>query len=140
MDDPTGLGRIVREDGKIVRIVEQKDANEAEKAIREINTGIIIAPTAQLKKWLTTLSNNNAQGEYYLTDIVARAVADGVDVVSAQPDAIWETLGVNSKVQLAELERVHQLNIAHKLLEQGVHLARSGTHRCARHCWFVVAT
>lgn len=105
-----------------MRIVEQKDASEAEKAITEINTGIIIAPTAQLKQWLTTLSNNNAQGEYYLTDIVARAVADGVPVVSAQPDAVWETLGVNSKVQLAELERIYQRNLAQKLLEQGVTL------------------
>ncbi len=122
MDNPTGLGRIVREGGEIKRIVEQKDANEAERQITEINTGIMIAPTKQLKQWLSTLSNNNAQGEYYLTDIVARAVADGVKVVSAQPDAIWETLGVNSKVQLAELERIHQLNIARKLLEQGVHL------------------
>ncbi|MBC3862371.1 bifunctional UDP-N-acetylglucosamine diphosphorylase/glucosamine-1-phosphate N-acetyltransferase GlmU [Undibacterium jejuense] len=122
MADPTGLGRIVRENGEIKRIVEQKDANEAERRITEINTGIMIAPTKQLKQWLSTLSNNNAQGEYYLTDIVARAVADGVKVVSAQPDAIWETLGVNSKVQLAELERIHQLNIARKLLEQGVHL------------------
>lgn len=122
MDDPTGLGRMVREEGKIVRIVEQKDATEAERAIKEINTGIMIAPTAHLKRWLATLSNNNAQGEYYLTDIVARAVADGVPVVSAQPDAIWETLGVNSKVQLAELERIHQLNVANKLLEQGVTL------------------
>ncbi|MFZ6690093.1 bifunctional UDP-N-acetylglucosamine diphosphorylase/glucosamine-1-phosphate N-acetyltransferase GlmU [Undibacterium sp. SXout11W] len=122
MDDPTGLGRIVREGGEIKRIVEQKDANEEERQITEINTGIMIAPTKQLKQWLSTLSNNNAQGEYYLTDIVARAVADGVKVVSAQPDAIWETLGVNSKVQLAELERIHQLNIARKLLEQGVHL------------------
>jgi bifunctional UDP-N-acetylglucosamine pyrophosphorylase/glucosamine-1-phosphate N-acetyltransferase len=122
MDDPTGLGRIVREGGKIVRIVEQKDANEAERSITEINTGIIIAPTAALKRWLTTLSNDNAQGEYYLTDVVARAVADGVEVVSAQPDAVWETLGVNSKVQLAELERIHQANIARRLLEQGVTL------------------
>lgn len=122
MDDPSGLGRMVREDGKIVRIVEQKDATEAERAIKEINTGIMIAPTAHLKRWLATLSNNNAQGEYYLTDIVARAVADGVPVVSAQPDAIWETLGVNSKVQLAELERIHQLNVAKKLLDQGVTL------------------
>lgn len=122
MADPTGLGRMVREDGKIVRIVEQKDATEEEKKITEINTGILIAPTAQLKHWLTTLSNNNAQGEYYLTDIVARAVVDGVAVVSAQPDAIWETLGVNSKVQLAELERVYQGTIASRLLEQGVSL------------------
>lgn len=122
MTDPTGLGRIVRENGEIRRIVEQKDATEAERQITEINTGIMIVPTVKLKEWLATLSNNNAQGEYYLTDIVARAVADGVAVVSAQPDAIWETLGVNSKVQLAELERVHQANIARQLLEQGVTL------------------
>ena len=123
LPDPTGYGRIVRKDGKIVRIVEQKDATAAELAIREVNTGIMVAPTACLKRWLSTLSNQNAQGEYYLTDIVARAVADGVEVASAQPDAIWETLGVNSKVQLAELERVYQRNLADRLLEQGVTLA-----------------
>lgn len=122
MDDPTGLGRIIRENGEIRRIVEQKDANEAEKAVRETNTGIMIVPTPHLKRWLTTLSNNNAQGEYYLTDIVARAVEDGVPVVSAQPDDVVETLGVNSKVQLAELERKHQLRVAQRLLEQGVML------------------
>ncbi len=121
-DDPTGLGRIVRENGEIVRIVEQKDANEAERAIKEINSGILVVPTARLKQWLGALNNNNAQGEYYLTDIVAMAVADGVPVVSAQPSAQWEVAGVNSKVQLAELERIHQGNIALKLLEQGVTL------------------
>ncbi len=121
--NPTGYGRIVREHGAIVRIVEQKDASEAERAITEVNTGIMVAPTALLKIWLATLSNDNAQGEYYLTDIVARAVADGVPVVSAQPAAVWETLGVNSKVQLAELERIFQQNVAHALLEQGVTLA-----------------
>jgi bifunctional UDP-N-acetylglucosamine pyrophosphorylase/glucosamine-1-phosphate N-acetyltransferase len=123
VENPTGYGRIVREHGEIVRIVEQKDATDVELAIREINTGIMAIPTARLKQWLTTLSNDNAQGEYYLTDIVAKAVNDKVPVVSAQPDAIWETLGVNSKVQLAELERIHQRNIAHRLLEQGVTLA-----------------
>lgn len=122
MADPTGLGRIIREQGKICRIVEQKDANAEERAIQEINTGIMIAPTAALKLWLGKLSNQNAQGEYYLTDIVASAVADGVEVTSAQPDAIWETMGVNSKVQLAELERLHQQHIALRLLEQGVTL------------------
>jgi len=120
--NPFGLGRIVREDGKIVRIVEEKDANEQERAIREINSGIMVIPTLHLKKWLAALSNNNAQGEYYLTDIVAQAVADGVPVVSASPSAEWEVAGVNSKVQLAELERRHQLNIAHALLEKGVTL------------------
>jgi bifunctional UDP-N-acetylglucosamine pyrophosphorylase/glucosamine-1-phosphate N-acetyltransferase len=120
--DPTGLGRIVRVDGHIVRIVEQKDANEAERAIKEINSGIMVAPTPLLKKWLGAIKNDNAQGEYYLTDIVALAVADGVPVVSAQPSAQWEVAGVNSKVQLAELERIHQRNIANRLLEQGVTL------------------
>jgi len=120
--NPFGLGRIVREDGKIVRIVEEKDATEAERAIREINSGIMAIPTRYLKKWLAALSNNNAQGEYYLTDIVAQAVADGVPVVSSQPSGEWEVAGVNSKVQLAELERRHQLNIAHALLERGVTL------------------
>ncbi len=122
LDDPTGYGRIVREQNKIVRIVEQKDANETERLIHEVNTGILIAPTTHLKNWLAKLSNNNAQGEYYLTDIIASAVADGVTVTSSQPAHAWETLGVNSKVQLAELERIHQHNIAHALLEQGVTL------------------
>ncbi|MBQ5950388.1 bifunctional UDP-N-acetylglucosamine diphosphorylase/glucosamine-1-phosphate N-acetyltransferase GlmU [Massilia sp. ST3] len=120
--NPFGLGRIVRENGNIVRIVEEKDASEAERAIREINSGIMVIPTRRLKHWLESLSNNNAQGEYYLTDIVAKAVAEGVPVVSAQPSAEWEVAGVNSKVQLAELERRHQLNIATALLEKGVTL------------------
>ncbi|MGZ8292962.1 MAG: bifunctional UDP-N-acetylglucosamine diphosphorylase/glucosamine-1-phosphate N-acetyltransferase GlmU [Telluria sp.] len=120
--NPFGLGRIIREGGSIVRIVEEKDATDAERKIREINSGIMVAPTKHLKRWLSTLENNNAQGEYYLTDIVARAVADRVPVVSAQPSAEWEVAGVNSKVQLAELERRHQLNIANVLLEKGVTL------------------
>lgn len=123
-DDPFGLGRIVREGGQpggnIVRIVEEKDASAEERAIKEINSGIMVAPTAHLKKWLAALQNNNAQGEYYLTDIVAQAVADGVPVVSANPGGVWEVAGVNSKVQLAQLERIHQLNIAQALLERGV--------------------
>lgn len=123
LDDPTGLGRIIRENGKICRIVEQKDANQDELAVKEINTGIMVAPTAALKVWLSRLSNHNAQGEYYLTDIVAQAVQDGVEVSSAQPQAIWETLGVNSQVQLAELERLYQQHRAQSLLEQGVRLA-----------------
>jgi len=122
LPDPTGYGRIVREHGKIVSIVEQKDATPEQQAISECNTGIMVAPTVQLKKWLAGLSNNNAQGEYYLTDIVASAVADGTPVVSAQPAAVAETLGVNSKLQLAELERIHQRAIAERLLEQGVTL------------------
>mgnify|MGYP000680803582 FL=1 len=120
--NPFGLGRIVRENERIVRIVEEKDANDAERAIREINSGIMVIPTRHLKRWLAALSNNNAQGEYYLTDIVAQAVHDAVEVVSASPAGEWEVAGVNSKVQLAELERRHQLNIAHALLEQGITL------------------
>jgi bifunctional UDP-N-acetylglucosamine pyrophosphorylase/glucosamine-1-phosphate N-acetyltransferase len=121
-DNPFGMGRIVRENGRIVRIVEEKDATEAERQIREINSGIMVVPTRHLKKWLGALSNNNAQGEYYLTDIVSQAVADGVEVVAAQPSAEWEVAGVNSKVQLAELERRFQLNVANSLLEKGVML------------------
>jgi len=136
--DPTGYGRIVREHSRIVRIVEQKDASEDERKIREVNTGIIVAPTRALKRWLGELSNHNAQKEYYLTDIIAMAVSDGIPVESAQPAQVWETLGVNSKVQLAELERIHQKNIANALLEQGVTLADPsridvrGTLTCGR--------
>lgn len=138
LDNPTGYGRIVRENGQITRIVEQKDASLDEQAIREINTGIMIAPTARLKHWLATLSNDNAQKEYYLTDIVARAVSENLPVVAAHPTRMDETLGVNSKVQLAELERIHQSNLATALLEQGVTLldpARldiRGTLRCGK--------
>jgi bifunctional UDP-N-acetylglucosamine pyrophosphorylase/glucosamine-1-phosphate N-acetyltransferase len=121
-NNPFGLGRIIRENGNIVRIVEEKDATPEERTIREINSGIMVIPTRHLNSWLAALKNNNAQGEYYLTDIVAQAVATGVPVVSAQPSAEWEVAGVNSKVQLAELERRHQLNIANALLEKGVHL------------------
>ena len=123
LDDPTGYGRIIRQDGRIVRIVEQKDGNEAELAVKEVNTGIVCAPTVPLKRWLASLTNNNAQGEYYLTDIIGKALADGIAVVSTHPDNIWEAMGVNSKPQLAELERIHQRNIAAGLLAAGVTLA-----------------
>ena len=123
LEDPTGYGRIVRSENRIVRIVEQKDASPTELAIREVNTGILVAPTRALKSWLSKLSNNNAQKEYYLTDVIAMAVQDGIAVESAQPAQVWETLGVNSKVQLAELERIYQRNIANTLLDQGVTLA-----------------
>lgn len=126
LPDPTGYGRIVRENQRIVRIVEQKDASPAERAIQEVNTGILVAPTRSLKAWLGKLSNNNAQQEYYLTDIIAMAVEDGVPIESIQPLHVWETLGVNTKLQLAELERIYQRNIANRLLEQGVTLADPG--------------
>jgi bifunctional UDP-N-acetylglucosamine pyrophosphorylase/glucosamine-1-phosphate N-acetyltransferase len=122
--DPTGYGRIVRHpQGQIVRIVEQKDASAAERAIQEINTGIMVVPTPFLKRALGALNNHNAQGEYYLTDIVALAVAEGLTVCATHPTEVWEVEGVNSKVQLAALERIHQRNLAQQLLEQGVTLA-----------------
>ena len=122
--DPKGYGRIVRNAaGDVASIVEEKDADAAQRAIREVNTGIMALPTAKLAGWLSRLSNNNAQGEYYLTDLVGLAVADGVPVRTAQPEGEWEVAGVNSKVQLAELERTYQCHLAHGLLEQGVRLA-----------------
>lgn len=123
LDHPQGYGRIVRIDGDVTRIVEEKDADDAERAIREINTGILVAPTAALARWLPTLGKRNAQGEYYLTDIVSLAVAEGMPVVTAHPDHAWETEGVNSKLQLATLERVHQRNVAEELMEAGVTIA-----------------
>ncbi|MBN3826374.1 UDP-N-acetylglucosamine diphosphorylase/glucosamine-1-phosphate N-acetyltransferase [Burkholderia sp. Ac-20384] len=139
LDDPTGYGRIVRDAaGFVTRIVEQKDASPEQLKIAEINTGIIVTPTAQLSMWLGALKNENAQGEYYLTDVVELAIEAGFEVVTAQPDEEWETLGVNSKAQLAELERIHQRNIAEALLVDGVTLADParldvrGTLRCGR--------
>ena len=103
LPDPAGYGRIVRKNGQIHAIIEHKDADEATRKINEINSGILVAPTPSLKRWLSGLSNNNAQKEYYLTDIVAAAVRDGVPVLGTHPAHGWETDGVNSKVQLAEL-------------------------------------
>ena len=122
--DPSGYGRIVRNaSGQVVRIVEQKDSSAEERQIREINTGIMAMPTARLGEWLGRLSNNNAQNEYYLTDVVGMAVAAGVTIRTASPKYEWEVLGVNSKVQLAELERIAQRRNAEHLMEQGVRLA-----------------
>lgn len=124
MPDPTGYGRIVRnESGTVQRIVEQKDASEAERAITEIYSGIMAVPARHLTRWLGKLDNNNAQGEYYLTDIVAMAVADGVPVVGHRIADALQVAGVNSPLQLAELERAHQLRQARRLMEQGVRLA-----------------
>ena len=123
LPDASGYGRIVR-DGQTVRaIVEHKDATDAQRAIREVYTGVMAVPTRLLKRWLANLKNDNLQGEYYLTDIVAMAVADGVPVVAAQPRSDTEVLGVNSPVQLADLERRYQRARAEALLESGVRLA-----------------
>ena len=119
---PDGYGRIVRDQGQVKRIVEHKDATPAERAIAEVNTGILAVATSSLKKWIDELKNDNVQGEYYLTDIIALAVRDGVSVETHQPTFTWEVLGVNSKAQLAELERIHQNDVAQQLLEAGVTL------------------
>jgi bifunctional UDP-N-acetylglucosamine pyrophosphorylase/glucosamine-1-phosphate N-acetyltransferase len=124
LNNPTGYGRIVRDvDGSVKEIVEEKDATPAEKAIQEINTGIMVLPTNSLKKWLKALRASNAQGEYYLTDVIAMAVKDGVPIRTTQADDEFETVGVNSRDQLAALERVHQLNVANQLMDAGVSLA-----------------
>jgi bifunctional UDP-N-acetylglucosamine pyrophosphorylase/glucosamine-1-phosphate N-acetyltransferase len=123
LDDPFGYGRIVRDAARrVCRVVEERDASDAERAIREVNTGIMALPAASLRRWLGLLRNDNAQREYYLTDVVALAVAEGVAIETIQPGAAWETLGVNSKAQLAELERIVQREIATRLMEAGVTL------------------
>ena len=121
--NPQGYGRIVRAGGKVKRIVEEKDASASERKISEINTGILAAPTGALLRWLPKLGKQNAQGEYYLTDIVALAVTERMAVHTAHPAHEWEVQGINSKLQLAELERIHQHNIAAALLHRGVTLA-----------------
>ena len=123
LDDPSGYGRIVRERDTVRGIVEHKDASASQRAIREIYTGIMAAPTAALKRWVARLTNHNAQHEYYLTDIVAMAVADGVPVTTQAARDETEVLGVNSAVQLADLERRVQQRCANALMEAGVRLA-----------------
>jgi bifunctional UDP-N-acetylglucosamine pyrophosphorylase/glucosamine-1-phosphate N-acetyltransferase len=119
--DPTGYGRIVRDGaGRVVRIVEHKDASGQELQISEVNTGIIAAPTGLLRDWLSRIDNRNAQGEYYLTDIIGLAVGDGVPVNAVHPHASWETMGVNSRLQQAQLEREWQREQARRLLDLGV--------------------
>ena len=124
MPDPTGYGRIVRNaEGTVQRIVEQKDANAQERAITEIYSGIMAVPARWLKPWLARLNNQNAQGEYYLTDIVAMAVADGVAVEGHCIADVLQVAGINSPQQLAELERAHQMRHAQALMAQGVRMA-----------------
>jgi bifunctional UDP-N-acetylglucosamine pyrophosphorylase / glucosamine-1-phosphate N-acetyltransferase len=123
-EDSGGYGRIVRDKrGGVAAIVEEKDATAAQRKIREINTWIMALPTARLSGWLSRLKNHNAQGEYYLTDLVALARADRVAVHAVRASEAWETQGVNSKAQLAQLERMYQWQYASRLLEQGVTLA-----------------
>lgn len=120
--NPMGYGRIVREQGKVVGIVEHKDANVEQLLINEINTGIMAVPGKLLKTWLSRLSNNNAQGEYYLTDIIAMAHADGVAIDTAQPQSAIEVEGANNRVQLAQLERAYQARKAEQLMLAGANL------------------
>ncbi|HEU0282289.1 MAG TPA: bifunctional UDP-N-acetylglucosamine diphosphorylase/glucosamine-1-phosphate N-acetyltransferase GlmU [Gallionella sp.] len=124
LDNPAGYGRIVRnEQGDVLSIVEEKDASPEQREIREVNTGILLAPTGKLREWLANLQNDNAQGEYYLTDIVGMAVHQGIAVHTVQPAHEWEIHGVNSKAQLAALERAWQQVEAARLLAHGVTLA-----------------
>jgi len=124
LQDPTGYGRVVRDGaGNVVRIVEQKDANTKERAINEINTGLMAVPARSLKNWLSALRNDNAQGEYYLTDIVVMAVRDGFKVNAVIAPTEIEVLGVNDKVQLAQLEGAYRAQQANRLMLEGVTLA-----------------
>ena len=123
LEDPTGYGRIIRDAaGRVVRIVEQKDASESELAVKEVNTGILAAPAKHLRAWLRGLSNSNAQGEYYLTDIVAAAVADDVKVEALLAPTVAEVLGVNDRAQLAGLETTLRARITAQLMSAGVTL------------------
>jgi bifunctional UDP-N-acetylglucosamine pyrophosphorylase/glucosamine-1-phosphate N-acetyltransferase len=123
LPDPTGYGRVVRDKrGQVLRVVEQKDASEAELGITEVNTGFIVADRARLADWLARVGNDNVQGEYYLTDVVGLATADGVRVVTTQPESIEEVAGINDRIQLAELERYHQRRLAESLMRGGTTL------------------
>lgn len=122
LDNPTGYGRIIRENGKVTAIVEEKDANAEQKAVQEINTGILVLPNHKLGGWLNALQSNNAQGEYYLTDLIALANQDGIAVHPVQVAASHLAAGVNNKLQLAELERILQAEQAQALLTAGVTL------------------
>lgn len=123
LTDATGYGRIIRDDdGAVRRIVEQKDATEQEKLVREINTGILVTTTSNMRRWLSQLNNDNAQGEYYLTDIVAMAVDESRAVLTVHPDSVNEILGVNNREQLAVIEREYQKRCASELMLAGVTL------------------
>ena len=132
LDNPTGYGRIIRENtnhpdtkavGTVVGIVEQKDASPEQLAINECNTGILLANGGDLKRWLSNLSNDNAQGEYYLTDVIAMAHGEGKEIATAHPETAIEVEGANNRVQLAALERAFQLRKAEMLMIAGASLS-----------------
>ncbi|NIO43100.1 MAG: UDP-N-acetylglucosamine diphosphorylase/glucosamine-1-phosphate N-acetyltransferase [Burkholderiales bacterium] len=119
--EPYGYGRIIRNrDGKVTGIVEEKDASERQRSIHEVNTGLLAVSTEKLKRWLSRITDNNAQGEFYLTDIVACAVREKANVATATPGDEFEILGVNSMAQLARVERIYQWELAQRLMSQGV--------------------
>lgn len=138
LNNPHGYGRIVRENGDVTRIVEQKDATAEERLIREINTGVMCMPASRLRQWLANLSNDNDQQEYYLTDVVDMAVSEGVTVHGVKADNADEVMGINDKKQLAEAERALQVRLVTELMEQGVGFADParvdirGTLRCGK--------
>jgi bifunctional UDP-N-acetylglucosamine pyrophosphorylase/glucosamine-1-phosphate N-acetyltransferase len=138
MENPTGYGRIIREGNKVSCIVEEKDAGPDEKAVCEINTGVLLGPADKMRTWLAGLGNDNAQGEYYLTDVIAMAVNDGVAVHGVKADSWTEVMGINDKKQLAEAERALQARLVDELMQQGVGFADParvdirGTLRCGK--------
>ena len=122
LDNPTGYGRIIRENGNVVAIVEQKDANAEQLKIQEVNTGVLVADGAHFKNWLSRVKNNNAQGEFYITDVIGLAHQDGCPIVAVQATDFMEVEGVNNRLQLAKMERYYQRKQAEKLLLAGVML------------------
>jgi bifunctional UDP-N-acetylglucosamine pyrophosphorylase/glucosamine-1-phosphate N-acetyltransferase len=122
LDNPAGYGRILRENGKVAGIIEHKDASAEQLAIREVNTGILVADGKNLKRWLAKLTNNNAKGEYYMTDVIAMAYEEQHEIVAVHPNHFYEVEGVNNRQQLARLERIYQGEQADRLLEAGVML------------------
>jgi bifunctional UDP-N-acetylglucosamine pyrophosphorylase/glucosamine-1-phosphate N-acetyltransferase len=122
LDDPTGMGRIVRDGDQVSAIVEHKDASDAQREIKEINTGMMIMGGADLKRWLAALNNDNAQGEFYLTDVIEMASKEGKTIHASQPTSAIEVEGINNRMQLASIERAYQLDKAQQLMMQGVSL------------------
>lgn len=138
VSNPHGYGRIVRENGRVVRNVEEKDANDSERLIKEVNSGVMCAPARKFKAWLERLGNDNSQGEYYLTDVIAMAVADGTEVHGIKADSVEELMGINDRRQLAEAERALQSRLVGELMAAGVGFADPsrvdirGTLRCGQ--------
>jgi bifunctional UDP-N-acetylglucosamine pyrophosphorylase/glucosamine-1-phosphate N-acetyltransferase len=123
LDDPSGYGRIIRDGEKVTAIIEDKDANEQQKNINEVNTGILALRAGYLNECIGKIDNKNSQGEYYLTDIIAMAVNDGNEIITSQPESTYEVEGVNDRKQLSKLERIHQREMVEKIMDEGVTVA-----------------